>query len=478
MENHSILQLIEKIELHFGKEIRKYWKTSNTLRSEKLYLLIASSKAKIDKTVLFKKIFRRTYSEKNDYLWRNEIRILKDELEKFLLSIEHLHHVKNNEAYKDWLLIQAFGRIKNLDGIEEKHKDLLNNKDNFASYPFVLDANFIRLNALPFTHSDLSKRLEQYPKLVNTSIELMNDTMAVLASQTNMYVALNNWLSHQMQKENNELKLIESPLSFDVEQNYLSKFYHFMSESIPYANEQQIPNIENAIQNIEHVIPNNKLLEKERTMAQVSLAKELSSRGKWKEAHEVFTLIKENTDIASHFYNGIFYVNYTTNMVKCKLYAEVIDVLNNEFKTDNPLYQNVVLQSRLVSYLYLRDTKNLVKYISFDLDTAPFPQNFMLKIIKSAYFYLIKEYDVALNLMTNLLQAKYISERMRYYEPIAVLYKKLYTLAIKNVLLKEWNNTDKKAMQKVIQEFEKTQSNELKLVSIYLWIKEEVDRIR
>jgi hypothetical protein len=102
----------------------------------------------------------------------------------------------------------------------------------------------------------------------------------------------------------------------------------------------------------------------------------------------------------------------------------------------------------------------------------------MLKIIKSAYFYLIKEYDVALNLMTNLLQAKYISERMRYYEPIAVLYKKLYTLAIKNVLLKEWNNTDKKAMQKVIQEFEKTQSNELKLVSIYLWIKEEVDRIR
>ena len=107
------------------------------------------------------------------------------------------------------------------------------------------------------------------------------------------------------------------------------------------------------------------------------------------------------------------------------MYVEALKILDNEFETDNLMYKNMLLHSRLMCYLFLRDTKSLSKYITYDLDAAPFPQNYMLKVIKSAYFYLIDELDVAQNIVYNLLQTKDASDRMQLYMPIAMLYKKL-----------------------------------------------------
>ena len=121
--------------------MQKHFVVIKKQRLEKLYKLIITAKnaEQLDKSLLFKKIFAKTYSEKNDYLWRNEIRVLKEELESFLVEKEHEHFSKNNQAYNNWLLMHAYDRLKFSNGMDEKHEDLLKEKaigKNFSNGMF------------------------------------------------------------------------------------------------------------------------------------------------------------------------------------------------------------------------------------------------------------------------------------------------------------------------------------------------------
>ena len=73
------------------------------------------------------------------------------------------------------------------------------------------------------------------------------------------------------------------------------------------------------------------------------------------------------------------------------------------------------------------------------------------------------------------MQAKSSSDNMQYYQPVAVIFKKLYTVSQKNSLLKKWSEKDIKSLQDSIHEFEETAPAEFKLVSTYLWLKDEIE---
>jgi len=481
MQNHSVVLLIQKIELHYSKEIQKYFAVAKKLRIEKLYKLISTAKneEQLDKSLLFKKIFGKIYSEKNDYLWRNEIRLLKEELERFLVEVEHQHHSKNNEAYNDWLLVQAFKRLQFDDGIDEKTISLLKQKDNFACYQYVLDACFIRLDNLRHKNSDLIKRSKDYPEFINDSKEVLNDLIAANCAQLNLHMSHSNWLSYNHQSEYHE-DLISDTYNCSLPKNAISNFYNHLSASFTDASNKdfrtQIQSLDVALENIEPIYKNNKLLQESRITILIAKGREFSGNGFFEDADVVLKSIKEDIDNLHHQHRTrtIYYVNYITNLVKSKLYTEAIHIMDHEFSTDNLLYKNMLLQNRLLCYLYLRDTKNLANYISYDLDAAPFPQNYVLKVIKSIYFYLTQEYDTALSIVTNLIQTV-LSDKMSYHKSISILYKKLYTAKQKYALHKKMSSKDVKTLQDAIIEFENDTPAEFKLVSVYLWIKQEIE---
>jgi hypothetical protein len=185
---HPVILLVQKIELHYPKEIQKFFAVSKKQRTEKFYKLITIAKntEQLDKSLLFKKLFAKTYSEKNDYLWRNEIRLLKEELETFLIQKEHEHFSKNNQAYNDWLLMHAYDRLKFTNGMDEKHEVLLKEKDDFASYNFVLDACLLQLNNLNHKVPDLTKRMSEYPAQIKDSKQVLNDMVSAYCAKLNV----------------------------------------------------------------------------------------------------------------------------------------------------------------------------------------------------------------------------------------------------------------------------------------------------
>ena len=57
-----------------------------------------------------------------------------------------------------------------------------------------------------------------------------------------------------------------------------------------------------------------------------------------------------------------------------------------------------------------------------------------------------------------------------------LLYKKLYTAKQKHVLQKKLSKKDVKILQDSIIEFEEKTPTEFKLVSVYLWLKQEIEQ--
>lgn len=475
MENHSLLALIQKTETNYKSEVTKFWTSSKKKRAHKLYQLIATAKneAQLKRELLFKKIFLKKYSEKNDYLWRNELRVLKDELERFYIQHEHAVHVKNNPAYTDWLLVQAYDRIKFQDGIAEKEQSLQQSKDLTAAYNYALDAKMIKVINLQNVHGNFKQIIDKYPQAIDDCVTGLNNLVAYYHGRINLFIAQYNFIFGQHDK------VLLSPLPAEylclLPQNPICKFYQYYADSHCDDYDKRIQNLKQAIASISPIVAHNKFYEYNQVLVVISLARELSANGHYEQAHLEFIRIKQSIDEKFVQFKTAFYVNYTTNLVKSKKYQEALFTLDNEYTEEHPLFKNMLLQNRMICYLYLRDTKNLSSYISSDLDEAPFPINYMLKLIKSAYFYLNKDFDVAISIVTNLLNTKDATDRMQQYQPIAQLLQSLYTIAQKNILLKKWSPDSVKTLFSAINEFEQSAHPEIKLVAVYQWVKKEVE---
>ncbi|HQD12964.1 MAG TPA: hypothetical protein PLW43_08475, partial [Chitinophagales bacterium] len=256
MENHPIVTLIQKIELQYPRELQKYFTIVTKKRTEKLYKLIVTAKnaEQLDKRLLFKKIFTKTYSDKNDYLWRNEIRILKEELENFLIRKEHAFISKNNAAYNDWLLMQAFDKLKFIDGLDEKYDILLKEKDSYASYSFVLDACMLQLSNLTHKIPDITKRSKAYQEPIDATKQVLKDLVSASVARLNVYTSYYNWISyHHQYKE--RAPLILNEYHFALEKNPIANFYNHLAGSVTDSDEKshqtQIENLDAALQDIE-----------------------------------------------------------------------------------------------------------------------------------------------------------------------------------------------------------------------------------
>jgi len=85
---HPVIELVKLTEENYLKELNNYFSTIKKVRTTKLFKLIVGAKndEQLQKELLFKKLFGKSYSEKNDYLWRNEIRIFKEVIEEFLIE--------------------------------------------------------------------------------------------------------------------------------------------------------------------------------------------------------------------------------------------------------------------------------------------------------------------------------------------------------------------------------------------------------
>lgn len=317
-----------------------------------------------------------------------------------------------------------------MNGIQEQFEDLSTRADENLSYNFVLEAQFIMLENLQYINTDMAQRMKEFPELIEQSMLSVKNVFAASVARINLSIAQYNWLRYN-HNHPQRIKFIETHFTEDLVENPLSTFYNHYAQIFTDNFDELMKNFDIAISIIEKIADKNLLYKENSLVIQIALARELSANGFYAQSDLVFKKLKTDIDKEFEQLKPSFYINYITNLVKHKSYQEVIFSLDNEFSSDNNLYKNMLLQNRLLCYLYLKDISSLEKYITYDLDSAPFPQNYMLKIIKSVHFYLIKDFDTALNIVNSLVHSKNIVQIMKLYQPVTQIYKMTYQLAKK-----------------------------------------------
>lgn len=478
MHQHPILDLVLATEANYKSEIAKFWVNSAKQKAKKLYQLISSAKneSQLEKELLFQKLFTKSYSEKSDYLWRNELRVLKEELEKFYIQLEHQRQTEKDNAYNDWLLIQAYNRIKYQEGIAEVHNRLQYERHNHASYFYSLEASVIYLLNLHLVEKDMQQIIGKFPIGIIEAKDNLAQLIAFVEARLNSFVAQHNFIQTS-QHQNADLLLSTNQFSIELPENNISQFFNHYALSFASRFENQISHLEAALILIEPIAKHNKLYEINKLVIMISLAREYSANGFFGKAHLISLDIKPLIDKDYKQFKTVFYVNFIANLVKYEKYEDALYILDKEFSTDTKMYQYMLLQSRLICYLFLHKVEELGQYITADLDEAPFPINFLLRLIKSIFFYLKSEHETALNLVSNLLHTKDAAERMADYEPMAQLFKKLYTITLKNKGNRKCQSKDIEVIKHEIILFETTADPKIKLVAVYLWFKSEVERL-
>jgi hypothetical protein len=100
--------------------------------------------------------------------------------------------------------MHAYDKLKFSDGMDEKHETLLKEKDDYASYSFVIDACLLQLNNLHHKVPDLTKRMNEYPAQIKDSRQVLNDMISAYCAKLNVQSSYYNWISYNHKLEQRE----------------------------------------------------------------------------------------------------------------------------------------------------------------------------------------------------------------------------------------------------------------------------------
>ena len=153
----------------------KFEKRTSLLQLFK-YLSSTKNDEEISKSVIFLKLFQKKWTKENDYLLRNELKLLKDKIEEIYMQ-QQLS--KLPEKYKNQLKLKLYQQLKITDEYQSvfnkiinynaQQHELQNTLENSFAY-----ADFIRLNS-----PNYAERL----KLMQANQQLFESTLQQYISE-------------------------------------------------------------------------------------------------------------------------------------------------------------------------------------------------------------------------------------------------------------------------------------------------------
>ena len=186
----ALLRLLEAEEYLLLKEkLVNQKKLRLLILLEHLWLLLNKEYNETIKSEIFSKLFSEQYTEKKDYLLRNEFRNLNKQIEQFLVNKEIKEEVKNNINAFNYYLLRVLQDRKALDLFKLEYKDAyddaIENADYYAAH------NITGLNFVNYT---------QFLNLKEKDIKYINQLNDLKLTHLSCYY-LTAFRNHQINSE-------------------------------------------------------------------------------------------------------------------------------------------------------------------------------------------------------------------------------------------------------------------------------------
>ncbi len=486
MHKNPAIQICHQLTAKHAQALKKLLMQDKRSASLKLFNLIRSLPPKeITKEYLYKNVYGTSYEPSKDYLLRNELRLLRQKLDKFLLqkSVEEL--LDADDVFRQQLLLRAYRHFRLYDLFFESFDKTSAAAEQAFRFGEVLDMHNWYLD-LAYQHQFSAVRdYEEKASFFNTAAgrasAILSKQVAAQTGMQNFYKALEHYYQRLLgQASANDKMPVSENIQFNTSEadHALSIYYHHRSAAFYTDGKDRLEHFLKAYKALDEHDYRDEYISDLLVNILLGIGRTLQQLGEFEQAD---TYLSKAINDYSKEIKGLaakdkLYANYIINLLNIGQYNKVIEVLEQLQKgvSEEGYAQYWYTIYRLMASIGLRKTAEIKQTLPANYTTIPLQHRVYFRIISSIYFYLAGDMEWAYKEAYNLLHTKLAEEYGREQLSVIELLETFFQLTDKHGNLKQLPDKESKKLEQKMNSIDTSKINDINILPVLLWLKKEI----
>jgi tetratricopeptide (TPR) repeat protein len=486
MHKNPAIQICHQLTAKHAQALKKLLMQDKRSASLKLFNLIRNIPPKeITKEYLYKNIYGTSYEASKDYLLRNELRLLRQKLDKFLLqkSVEEL--LDSDDVFRQQLLLRAYRHFGLYDLFFESFDKTAAASEQAFRFGDTLDMQNWYLD-LAYQHQfsavrDYEEKARFFQTATAKASELLSRQVATQTSINDFYKALEHYYQRLLgQASAGQKTPVRENIQFDTDpaKHPLSVYYYHRSAAFYTDGKDRLAHFLKAYTALYTHDYRDEYITDLLVNILLGIGRTLQQLGEFEEADKYLSkaindYAKEIKGLAS---KDKLYANYINNLLNIGHYGKAIDILQQIQKGINEegYAQYWYTIYRLMASIGLRKTAEIKQHLPANYTAIPLQHRVYFRIISSIYFYLAGDMEWAYKEAYNLLHTKLAEEYGREQLAVIELLETFFQLADKHGYLKKLPVKESKKLEQKMNSIDTSKINDINILPVLLWLKKEI----
>lgn len=478
-------QLSDK-EYQVIKKILTKDKRSSTL---KLFTIIRSYRKKeLTKEQLFNQLYKEPFAAEKDYLLRNELRLLRQKLDKYLLttSIENL--IDEDDIFRQKMMLYSYKKYKlydlffeNYDRAEKATLDALQFDQALFLQNWYLD--------LAYQHQFSAVRnYEEKMIFFREKGETFKNTFhKYLSTQIRLqqfYEAMAGYYQTLLKQPPQRPDLDNETMCFHLtdNENPLSTYYHHRAQGFYTGVEERLQHFLQAYEALKNYSPVDRYIIDLLVTVLLGIGRCLQQLGDFEKADYYLSraIHDYSSDIPLLASRDKLYSNYLINLLNIGKYEKAIQLLEELKKdgSDNGYPQYWYSIYRLIAYIGMNRTKEIKKELPVNHATIPLQHRIYFRIINAIYYYLVGEMEWAYKETYNLLHTRLAEEYGKEPKEVLEMLSAFFQITDKYSKVKNIPGKEIDRLCTLLIGLDTRRINDINILPVYFWLRNEVDCLK
>ncbi|MCG2614172.1 hypothetical protein LZZ85_07760 [Terrimonas sp. NA20] len=486
MHKNPAIQICHQLTAKHAQALKKLLMQDKRSASLKLFNLIRNLPPKeITKEYLYKNIYGTNYEPSKDYLLRNELRLLRQKLDKFLLqkSVEEL--LDTDDVFRQQLQLRAYKHFQLYDLFFESFDKTAAASEQAFRFGDVLDMQNWYFD-LAYQHQFSAVRdYEEKAKFFNSATlkaaEILEKQVSAQENMQGFYKALEYYYQKLLGQAPAEQQAPERKATGPATNHTghpLSTYYHHRSAGFYTDGKGRLAHFLKAYEALESHDYRDQYTTDLLVNILLGIGRTLQQLGEFEQADTYLSkaindYAKEIKGLAS---KDKLYSNYTINLLNIGQYEKAIEVLQQLQKGANEdgYAQYWYTIYRLIASIGLRKTADIKQNLPANYTTIPLQHRVYFRIISSIYFYLAGDMEWAYKEAYNLLHTKLAEEYGREQLAVIELLETFFQLGDRHANLKQIPAKESRKLEQKMNAIDTSKINDINILPVLLWLKKEI----
>jgi hypothetical protein len=471
---YNLTSSLNSVQINF---IEKELKSNKRKTLHQLFILLISDKSDFDKSVVYYKIFKTKHSNTNDYLLRNEMRLLLDKITRILLIKQFDDDLEKDSLFEKMQTLKLYKSLDNFELYVDAWKQAKEIAMQEYAYQKLIELNKDYYEFIQFHVRNYKDRLTILEALIEENSYYLNFFSA-------QEISFNTFLKGNINKLKVEyqLPIIENTNQSKIEirlndfDSTLQAYYRLVSKWFPEQGKSKTIILLDALAVLDKCNTQSEIYKKEKIRILYLIATDYSMCAEFEKADFYFEKLFSETD-QYLFHNKAYYLyNYAINLTKLNEYNKAFDSIKIAEKFLKPsldFLNDKYHLLKIICSIFLNDADNLKKLLPNDFSTLLPEQRVYFRFVNAIYHIIEMEYEFAYEEINNLLRSKLINETDIHFLPIAKFFK----ITLEELAKHQTIKLPKTSLAIIIAAQQKIESSESPIIINYMpykWLKQHI----